>query len=92
MPNYDRRFPNLALVPEGSFGPVADFARLTLNSAQLRLAADYDPLQNFSHSTVEITIANGREAVQWFGDGTLEQRQTFLTLLLFEPRREAPLG
>jgi len=64
MPNYDRRFPNLALVPEGSFGPVADFARLTLNSAQLRLAADYDPLQNFSLSTVEITIANGREAVQ----------------------------
>jgi hypothetical protein len=87
-----KQFPKLALVPEGGFGPVADFARLALNSAQLRLAADYDPLQNFSRSTVEITIANGRKAVQWFGDGTLEQRQTFLTLLLFEPRREAPLG
>jgi hypothetical protein len=68
-----KQYPKLALVPEGGFGPVADFARITLNSAQLRLAADYDPLQVFSRSTVEVAIASGRKAVEWFGNGTLER-------------------
>jgi hypothetical protein len=85
-----KHIPKLALVPEKGFGSVGNFASICLNSTQLRLSADYDPSQSFSHTTVEIAIANGRPAVQWFQTATAEQQQTFLTLLLFEPRREAP--
>jgi hypothetical protein len=86
----NKAFPKLALVPPNGFGPVRDFASIILSASQNRLAADYDPMQNFSHSRVEIAVSNGPQAVNWFQTATSEQQETFLTLLLFEPRKEAP--
>jgi hypothetical protein len=77
---------NLPLVPPGGFGRVADFARVAGNLHELRNRADYDPSPEYTVDEAMTAISNAREAVAWFQQGTNEQQQAFLTLLLFKPR------
>ncbi len=77
---------NLPLVPPGGFGTVADFARIAGNLHELRNRADYDPSPEYTVDEAMTAISNARKAVAWFQQGTTEQQQAFLTLLLFRPR------
>ena len=77
---------NVALCPTGGFGGIADFARITLNLQELRNQADYDPSKEFSSSDAEIEVSNARQAIKWFQEGSLEQQQAFLTMVLFKSR------
>jgi hypothetical protein len=77
---------NLPLVPPGGLGAVADFARIAGNLHELRNRADYDPSAEYTADEAMTAISNAREAVTWFQQGTREQQQAFLTLLLFRPR------
>jgi hypothetical protein len=76
----------VALVPVGGFGSIADFARITLNLYELRILADYDPSRLFTPNEVRLAVSDAREAIKWFQQGTAEQQQTFLTMLLFKKR------
>jgi uncharacterized protein (UPF0332 family) len=77
---------NLRLVPPGGFGRVADFARIAGNLHELRNRADYDPSPEYTVDEATTAISMAREAIAWFQQGTNEQQQAFLTLLLFKPR------
>jgi len=76
----------VALCPTGGFGGIADFARIILNLQELRNQADYDPSKEFSSSDAEIEVSNARQAIKWFQEGSLEQQQAFLTMVLFKSR------
>jgi hypothetical protein len=77
---------NLPLVPPGGFGRIADFARAAGNLYELRNLADYDPSGDFTPDEAKNAISDAREAVKWFQESTVEQQETFLTLLLFKSR------
>jgi uncharacterized protein (UPF0332 family) len=77
---------NVPLAPSGGFGMIADFARITANLYELRNLADYDPARNFTPNGAKVAISDAREAIKWFQQGTVEQQEAFLTLLLFKPR------
>ncbi len=76
---------NLALAP-GGFGTVADFALIAGNLHELRNRADYDPSSEYTVDEATTAISTARAAVTWFQQGTKQQQQAFLTLLLFKPR------
>ena len=77
----------LPFVPPGGFGAdIANFARVTFNFYELRTLADYDPSRNFSPQEVRLAISDARQAITWFQAGTQEQREAFLTQLLFKSR------
>ena len=76
----------VALVLVGGFGSIADFARITLNLYELRILADYDPSRLFTPNEARLAVSDAREAIKWFQQGTAEQQQTFLTMLLFKNR------
>jgi hypothetical protein len=77
---------NLPLVPSSGFGTIADFARIASNLYELRNLADYDPSRNFTPDEAKLAISDTRQAITWFQQGTKEQQETFLTLLLFKSR------
>jgi hypothetical protein len=77
---------NVALIPAGGFGRVADFARITFNLHELRNRADYDPSIEFTLDEARVAVSEAEQAVKWFGEGSAEQRQAFLTMLLFKQR------
>jgi hypothetical protein len=77
---------NLPLVPSGGFGTIADFARIAGNLYELRNLADYDPSRNFTPDEAKLAISDARQAITWFQQGTKEQQEVFLTLLLFKSR------
>ena len=77
---------NLPLPPCGGFGAIADFARIAGNLSELRNLADYDPSRDFTPDEAKVTISNAREAIKWFQQGTNEQKEAFLTQLLFRSR------
>lgn len=68
------------------FGTVADFARIAGNLHEQRNRADYDPSREYTADEATTAISLAREAIAWFRQGTKEQQQAFLTLLLFKPR------
>jgi len=78
--------PQLAFVPVGGFGSIADFARITRNLYELRIQADYDPSGDFTPDGTRIAISDAREAIKLFQRASVDQQQAFLTLLLFKPR------
>lgn len=79
---------NAPLKPAGGFGSVAHFARTTLSLAGLRIQADYDPSVEFKFSEVEHQVREARQAIDSFQEGSLGQREAFLTMLLFKERAD----
>jgi uncharacterized protein (UPF0332 family) len=79
---------SVPLMLNGGFGKVADFARIAANLYELRNLADYDPLREFTTDEAKTAVSNAREAVKLFQQGTVDQQEAFLTLLLFKPRKE----
>ena len=77
---------NVAVVPSNGFGMIADFARVTANLQAQRNLADYDPSLNFTDNEAKVAISEARQAILWFQSCAPEQREAFLTLLLFKPR------
>jgi uncharacterized protein (UPF0332 family) len=76
----------VALVPSDGFGLVAKFARIAANLYEQRNSADYDPAVTFTPDAAKLSIDQARQAIRWFQQGTAEQQETFLTLLLYKPR------
>jgi hypothetical protein len=56
------------------------------NSSKKRNAADYDPLLRVTSLDAIAAVAEARVALQRFGAATPDQREAFLSLLLFPPR------
>ncbi|MBV8920032.1 MAG: hypothetical protein JOZ76_18405 [Bradyrhizobium sp.] len=77
---------NVAIMPADGLGSVADFARVTANLQRQRILADYDPSQSFSEAEAKLTISEARQAINWFGSSSDEQKEAFLTMLLFRQR------
>jgi uncharacterized protein (UPF0332 family) len=77
---------NVPLVPVDGFGSIADFARITFNLYELRILADYDPARWFTLDEARLAVSDAREAIKMFQQGSEEQQQAFLTLLLFKQR------
>jgi hypothetical protein len=76
----------MSLAPSGGFGRVAEFARIVGHLLELRALADYDPSRDFTADEARVAISDAREAIKWFQEGTPEQQEAFLTLLLFRSR------
>jgi uncharacterized protein (UPF0332 family) len=73
--------------PPAYFGKVAVFARLAVNLQQERHYADYQPTARFDDARATQAVSDARVAIKAFEDATAEQREAFLTLLLFKPRQ-----
>jgi uncharacterized protein (UPF0332 family) len=78
--------PQVALIPLDGFGPVAQFAGITLNLHELRNRADYDPSIELKLDEARISVSDARLAVNWFRQGSAEQQWAFLMMLLFKQR------
>jgi hypothetical protein len=52
-----------------------------------RILADYEPARSFSDSEAKLAIADARQAIVWFESSTDEQKEAFLTMLLFRQRQ-----
>ena len=77
---------DVPFVPAGGFGRIADFARISGYLYELRNLADYDPSRDFTADEARVAISDAREAITWFQQGSQEQQEAFLALLLFRPR------
>jgi hypothetical protein len=73
--------------PPAYFGKVAVFARLAVNLQRERHYADYHPTEHFDDARALQAVSNAQEAIKAFETATAEQRDAFLTLLLFKPRQ-----
>jgi len=75
--------------PPGGFGEIVSFAELVLNLREERHRADYhpEPSARFDDARTQQAISDAWEAIRKFEAATVEQREAFLTLLLFEPRK-----
>jgi hypothetical protein len=72
--------------PAAGFGPIFDFARLALNLQWQRNLADYDTTYKLDAAGARVAVSDARDAVKHFQAASVEQREAFLTLLLFKPR------
>jgi hypothetical protein len=73
--------------PSGGFDPeIRAFAAATVDLQEKRFIADYDVMVNANRSTALLAIAGARAALVRFNRATEEQREAFLSLLLFKPR------
>jgi hypothetical protein len=77
---------DVAFMPAGGLGSVADFARVTANLQRQRNLADYDPSQSFFRRQGEGHNFEARQAIAWFSSSSDEQKEAFLTRLLFRQR------
>jgi hypothetical protein len=77
---------NVAFIPSGGFGAIADFARNTANLYEQRISADYDPSESYAAAGVSVVISDARKAIDWFRSCTQEQQEAFLMQLLFKSR------
>jgi hypothetical protein len=68
------------------FGGAAVFVRLAMNLQDERHHADYHPMERFDEARAFQAISDARAAIKAFEGATVEQREAFLTLLLFKPR------
>jgi uncharacterized protein (UPF0332 family) len=73
--------------PPAYFGNVAVFVRLAANLQLARHYADYHPTVQFDQVRASQAVEDARIAIKAFEDSTDEQREAFLTLLLFKPRQ-----
>jgi hypothetical protein len=74
--------------PKGGFGTdLRAFATAVIELQEKRLAADYDPMSLVKQSDAILLVATARAALARFQSTDADERATFLTLLLFEPRK-----
>lgn len=73
--------------PPAYFGKMAVFVRLVVNLQHERHYADYHPSARFDEARATQALTAARVAIKAFEDSTAEQREAFLTLLLFKPRQ-----
>jgi uncharacterized protein (UPF0332 family) len=73
--------------PPAYFGKIVAFVRLAVNLQQERHYADYHPTAPFDDARAKQAIADARIAIKAFEGATPEERDAFLTLLLFKPRQ-----
>ena len=77
-----------AFVPQSGLGrDFSDFALALIGLQEDRHEADYDPMVRLQASDALVAIDSGRAAIKAFNGLPAETRRTFLTLLLFPPRR-----
>jgi uncharacterized protein (UPF0332 family) len=75
-------------VPHGGFGTdLKVFATAVIDLYRMRHDADYNPSIDVTRSEVRLLIAAAQNAFAGFEAASAEQREAFLTLLLFRPRR-----
>ena len=73
--------------PSGGFTAlIKHFAANILEFQRKRHAADYDPLAHFTKTETKLDIAGGKAALAQFRAVDGEERQIFVSLLLFSPR------
>lgn len=73
--------------PSGGFtAAIKGFAATVLEFQRKRHAADYDPLARFTRIETQLDIAGGKAALAQFKAVGGEERQIFVSLLLFSPR------
>jgi hypothetical protein len=63
------------------------FATTLIELQEKRHSADYDPLVRLRLSDAQIATRSARRAVELFEKATSQRRNTFLSLLVFPPRR-----
>jgi hypothetical protein len=75
--------------PPGGFGAdIKAFATAVVGLQEQRHTADYDPMVQMQRSDAILLTGTAREALSRFQNANADERTTFLTLLLFEPRRQ----
>jgi hypothetical protein len=75
-------------VPAGGLGPnIIAFATAVLELQQKRHSADYDPMIRVKSADAVIAARTARAAVARFGAANATEREAFLSLLAFPPRR-----
>lgn len=72
--------------PPGGFGTIEGFAVEVLNLHELRELADYHPAHPFNPADTLGAVSSARSAVANFDKATPEQREAFLTGLVFKSR------
>lgn len=73
--------------PEHGLGPdIQEFASLVLELQRKRHSADYDPSIRVKSSDALLAVRAARNALQRFNAAGAFERETFLSLLLFNPR------
>jgi hypothetical protein len=74
-------------IPRAGFSSdVIDFADALILFQNRRHQADYDPLFRARRSDVQLAVKTARAALANFSKAALDQREAFLTLLLFKAR------
>lgn len=74
-------------MPDGGFDDsIRKFASLVIELKGDRNSADYDPSRWVGISDARLAIAQAQGAIALFAGAPAEQRQMFLTLLVFPPR------
>jgi hypothetical protein len=74
--------------PKGGFGAnIGAFAVAVLELQQKRHAADYDPAIRVRTSDASLAIRTATAALARFNGAEVAEREAFLTLLVFPPRR-----
>jgi hypothetical protein len=77
-----------AHMPATGFGPnIAAFAAAFVDLQEKRHGADYDPLIRVKLSDSQLAIKTAKAAIERFKRASATRRKTFLSLLLFPPRR-----
>jgi hypothetical protein len=73
--------------PPGGFDPeIHAFAAATVDLQEKRFIADYDVMSSVNRSTALLAVAGAWAALARFNRAGEEQREAFLSLLMFKPR------
>lgn len=73
--------------PAGGFGShISAFAAATVELQEKRQRADYDPLVRVKSSDAQLAIRTARAALERLNAAAADEREAFLSLLLFAPR------
>jgi uncharacterized protein (UPF0332 family) len=74
--------------PAGGFGDnISEFAAAFVDLLEERHSADYDPMISVTLSEAQSAIKTARAAIKSFEKASRSRQRTFLSLLLFAPRR-----
>ena len=74
--------------PQNGFGPeMTAFAEIVIQLQEARNEADYSPSLHISRSETIDLLSRTRSAFAHFNTASANDRKTFLTLLLFQPRK-----
>jgi hypothetical protein len=73
--------------PAGFGADIKAFATAIVELQERRHTADYDPMVQMKQSDAILLTKTARAALARFQADNSDERETFLTLVLFEPRR-----